>query len=70
MRGRRLIAERLAAAGGEHDERVTPGENTLDGLLLQREEAIVSPDTPDRLVRKVELKDAAMIADAPTRRLV
>jgi hypothetical protein len=65
-----LIAERLAATGGKHDDRVTPGENTLDGLLLQREEAIVSPDAPDRLVRELELKDAAMIADAPARRLV
>jgi hypothetical protein len=64
VRGRRLVAERLAAAGGQDDERVTAGENTLDRLLLKRKEPIVPPDASDRLVRELDLDDAAMIADA------
>jgi len=65
VRGRRLVAERLAAAGGQDDERVTAGQNTVDRLLLKRKEPIVPPDASDRLVRELDLDDAAMIADAP-----
>jgi hypothetical protein len=64
VRGRRLVAERLAAAGGQDDERVPAGEDAVDGLLLERKEAVVPPDAPDRLVRELDLDDAAMIADA------
>jgi len=65
VRGRRLVAERLATAGGQDDERVAAGENTVDRLLLQRKEAIITPDASDRLVQELRLDDAAMIADAP-----
>ena len=70
MRGGRLIAERLATAGGQDDERVAAVENALDRVLLQRKEAIVAPDATDRLVQELSLDDAAMIADACGRRLV
>jgi len=65
VRGRRLVAERLATAGGQDDERVAAGENTVDRLLLQRKEAVITPDASDRLVQELRLDDAAMIADAP-----
>jgi hypothetical protein len=70
MRGRRLVAERLAATGGQDGQRIAPLEDTLDGALLQRKEAIVTPDATDRLVQELSLDDAAMIADACGRRLV
>ncbi len=70
MRGRRLIAERLAATGGQDGQRIATLEDTLDGALLQRKEAIVTPDATDRLVQELSLDDAAMIADACGRRLV
>ena len=38
-------------------------EHTADGLVLQRQEAIVTPDAPDRLVQELSLDDGAMIAD-------
>jgi hypothetical protein len=63
--GRRLVAERLAAAGGQDDERVAAGKDAVDRLLLQRKKAVVTPDAPDRLVQELGLDDAAMIADAP-----
>ena len=65
MRGRRLVTERLAAAGGQDDERVAAGQDAVDRRLLQRKEAVVTPDAPDRLVQELGLDDAAMIADAP-----
>jgi len=65
VRGGRLVAERLATAGGQDDERVAAGENTVDRLLLQRKEAVITPDASDRLVQELRLDDAAMIADAP-----
>ena len=65
--GGRLVAERLAAAGGQHDERVAAVEHAGDGLVLQREEAVVAPDATDRLVQELSLDDGAMIADAARR---
>jgi hypothetical protein len=63
VRGGRLVAERLAAAGRQHDQRVAIRQDAADGLFLQREKAIVSPDAPDRLVQKLSLDDGAMIAE-------
>jgi hypothetical protein len=64
MRGGRLVAERLAAAGRQDDERVAALDDAGDGLVLQRKEAIVTPDATDRLVQELSLDDAAIIADA------
>ena len=69
MRGRRLVAERLAAAGRQHDERVAAFDDALDGALLQWQESIVTPDATNRLVQELSLDDAAMIADGSRRRL-
>ena len=51
-KGRRLKAERLAAAGRKHDHRIAAGDDGLHGLRLQRAEGIVSP---------VLLQDAAQL---------
>ena len=40
---RRLEAERLAAAGRQHDDRVAPGEDRVHGFALQRPERRVAP---------------------------
>ena len=64
MGGGRLVAERLAAAGRQHDQRVATVQHAGDGLFLQREKAIVAPDATDRLVDELSLDDGAMIADA------
>ncbi len=66
VRGGGLVAERLAAARGQHDERVTILQHAADGLFLQREKAIVAPDAPNRLVHELSLDDGAMIAERAT----
>ncbi len=48
-RGRRLVAEGLPTAGREDHQRVSPGEDRVHGVFLQRQQAVVSPDPPDRL---------------------
>src|SRR2546426_4492650 len=63
VRGGRLVAERFAAARGQHHERVASLENGADGLGLQRKEAVVAPDAPYGLVDELRLDDAAIIAD-------
>jgi hypothetical protein len=63
VRGGRLIAERLAAARRQDDQRVTILEDAADRLFLQREKPIVAPDAPNRLVQELSLDDGAMIAE-------
>src|SRR2546425_5141640 len=63
MRGGRLVAERFAAARGEHDDGIAPVEDGGDGFALQRKEAVVAPDTPYGLVNELRLDDANIIAD-------
>ena len=45
-RGRHLVAERLAAPGRHHDQRVAPLESGLDSLRLQRPQTLKSPKPP------------------------
>ena len=49
VRGGRLVAERLAAARGQHDHAVAPVEDRAHRLFLQRQEPPVAPDPPERL---------------------
>ena len=63
VRGGRLVAERLAAAGRKHDERVAAVEHAGDGIFLKREKAIVAPDAANRLVQELSLDDGAMISE-------
>ena len=47
---RRLEAERLAAAGRQHDDRVAAGEDGVHRLALQRTEGGVAPVSGDDIV--------------------
>ncbi len=50
VHGRRLVAERFAAARGEHHEAVAALEHRVHRVFLQRTEATVAPHAPQRLV--------------------
>ena len=52
--GRRLVAERLAAAGRHDDERVAAVEDGQHRLLLQRAERVVSPMMGDEVAEAIE----------------
>ena len=43
-RGRNLVAERLAAPGRHHHQRVAPIEAGSDGLGLQRPQGFIAPE--------------------------
>ena len=45
-RRRHLVAERLPAPGRHHDQRIAPVESGLNGLELQRPQALESPKPP------------------------
>ena len=62
MCGRRLVAERLAAARGQDHDGVPPLQDRGDRLGLERQEAVVTPDAPDGLVEEFSLVDAGIIA--------
>jgi hypothetical protein len=63
MHGGRLVAERLAAARRQHHDGVAAVEDGGDGLGLQREQAIVTPDAPDGLVDELSLDDGGILAE-------
>ena len=44
---RRLVAERLAAAGRQHDQRIASGQGHGDGFALQRPERVEAPAAAD-----------------------
>ena len=46
---RRLVAERLAPAGGQHDQRIAPGKGRGNRLALQRPESVEAPEAADNV---------------------
>src|SRR5262249_31657619 len=49
---RRLVAERLAAPGREHDETVSPVEHRPDRILLEGKKRAEAPHLPQGLVHR------------------
>ena len=64
---RKLVAERLAAAGGQEHDRVAPGERRPDGALLERTERVVAEAPPEESAEGVAFRRSVLDAAVPLR---
>ena len=55
-----LIADRLAAAGGQHDEGVAASEHRAHRLFLEREKVAIAPDASKRLAQGDDAVDLGL----------